>query len=149
MTVVARRAEIDELARAAYTLSASDARLRGRATRTPGALSLAHARALRVLAERGPMTVGALAERVETTSAAVTQLINGLAKAGYVTRERAETGDRRIATVSLTATGRARHDDRQARLDHSLGEALADLDAAQVRSATAVLRRLADLYDTL
>jgi MarR family transcriptional regulator, organic hydroperoxide resistance regulator len=38
------------------------------------------------------MTIGALAERVETTSAAVTQLVNGLEKAGLVTRERAETG---------------------------------------------------------
>jgi MarR family transcriptional regulator, organic hydroperoxide resistance regulator len=144
-----QRAAIGELAKAAYKLSASDARLRGRATREPGALSLTHARALKSLAECGPMTIGALAERVETTSAAVTQLVNGLARAGLVTRERAETGDRRVATVSLTAAGHARHIERQTQLERSLDEALADLDATQVQSVATVLLRLADLYDTL
>jgi MarR family transcriptional regulator, organic hydroperoxide resistance regulator len=144
-----RSAAIDEIASAAYKLSASDARLRGRATRDPGALSLTHARALRSLAECGPLTIGALAERVETTSAAVTQLINGLEKAGLVTRERAETGDRRVATVALTAAGRARHIERQTHLERSLDEALADLDTGQLRSVATVLLRLTDLYDTL
>ncbi|WP_218040037.1 hypothetical protein [Streptomyces paromomycinus] len=36
---------------------AADARLRGRATRTPGALSLTHARALRVLTQSGPLSI--------------------------------------------------------------------------------------------
>jgi MarR family transcriptional regulator, organic hydroperoxide resistance regulator len=104
---------------------------------------------LKSLAECGPLTIGALAERVETTSAAVTQLVNGLAKAGFVTRERAKTEDRRIATVALTAAGRARHLERQTHLERALDEALADMDAAQVQSVTTVLLRLADLYDTL
>ena len=143
------RAAVDELARAAYKLSAADARLRGRATRDPDALSLTHARALKSLAECGPLTIGALAERVETTSAAVTQLVNGLARAGLVTRERAETGDRRVATVSLTAVGHSRHIERQTHLDRSLDVALADLEDDQVQSVASVLLRLADLYDTL
>lgn len=144
-----KRLAIDQIATAAYKLSAADARLRGRATREPEALSLTHARALRSLAERGPMTIGALSERVETTSAAVTQLVNGLERAGLVTRHRAETGDRRTATVSLTDAGRARHVERQSHLEHALDEALADLDAVQVQTAATVLLRLADLYDTL
>ena len=97
----------------------------------------------------GALTIGALAERVETTSAALTQLVNGLERAGFVTRERAETGDRRLATVSLTAAGRARHVERQAHLERSLDEVLADLNAAQVQTVATVLRRLAELYDTL
>jgi hypothetical protein len=76
-----QRAAIDELAKAAYKLSASDARLRGRATREPGALSLTHARALKSLAECGPMTIGALAERVETTIERQTQLERSLDEA--------------------------------------------------------------------
>lgn len=148
-TAPRHKAALDELARAAYKLSAADSRLRGRATREPGALSLTHARALKSLADSGPMTIGALAERVETTSAAVTQLVTGLEKAGLVTRERSVTGDRRIATVALTAAGRARHLERQTHLERSLDKALADLDAAQVESVSAVLLRLADLYDTL
>jgi DNA-binding MarR family transcriptional regulator len=145
----ARRAVIDELAKAAYKVSAADARLRGRATREPTALSLTHARALKSLAESGPMTIGALAERVETTGAAVTQLVNGLSRAGLVTRERAETGDRRIATVALTDAGRRRHLERQRHLERCLDEALVDLDSAGVDVATTVLLRLANLYDTL
>ena len=144
-----QRAAIVELAGAAYKLSAADARLRGRATREPDALSLTHARALKKLAEYGPMTIGALAERVETTSAAVTQLVNGLAKAGLVTRERAETGDRRVATVALTPAGHARHIERQTHLQRSLDEALTDLNATQLRTVATVLLRLADIYDTL
>jgi DNA-binding MarR family transcriptional regulator len=142
-------APVKQLARAAYKLSAADSRLRGRATRDPDALSLTHARALKCLAELGPMTIGALAEQVETTSAAVTQLVTGLERAGFVTRERAKTGDRRIATVSLTAAGRARHLERQTHLERSLDEVVAGLDPAHVQSASTILLRLADLYDTL
>ena len=50
--------------------------------------------------------------------------------------------------MSLTDAGRARHVERQAHLERTLGEALTDLDAAQVQSVAAVLRRLAELYDT-
>ncbi|BBY29133.1 MarR family winged helix-turn-helix transcriptional regulator [Mycolicibacterium sediminis] len=143
-----RGSAIGELAGAAYALSAADARLRGRATRDPEALSLTHARALKSLAD-GPLTVGALAERVETTSAAVTQLVTGLERAGYVTRVRALSGDRRTATVALTSAGRARHAERQRHLDRALARITADLDLAQVRTAATVLTRLVHLYDEL
>ncbi|MEN4476409.1 MarR family transcriptional regulator [Mycolicibacterium cosmeticum] len=145
----ARKDAIDQLAAAAYKLSASDARLRGRATRDPGALSLAHARALRSLAEAGPMSVSALAVRVETTGAAVTQLVNGLERAGLVRRERSVTGDRRTATVSLTDRGRAIHEERQAHLERLLGDAVADLEVAGIHQVATVLLRLTDLYDEL
>jgi DNA-binding MarR family transcriptional regulator len=71
------------------------------------------------------MTVGDLAERVETSWS------TAFAKAGFVTRERAEMGDRRVATVSLTDDGRARHIERQTHLELSLNEALTDMDATQ------------------
>ena len=144
-----RRDLADGLARAAYSLSAADARLRGRATREPGAISLTHARALKSLAENGPMTVGALAQRVETTGAAVTQLVTGLSRAGLVTRNRAQSGDRRVATVELTPAGLERHQTREKHLRRSMKELTADLDAAQVEAATTVILRLAALYDTL
>ncbi|WP_035793613.1 MarR family winged helix-turn-helix transcriptional regulator [Kitasatospora mediocidica] len=139
---------LDQLARAAYSLSAADARLRGRATRTPGALSLTHARALRVLAEDGPLPVNQLAARTETTGAATTQLVNGLAEAGYVTRER-HTSDKRSVLVTLTATGRGRHDERQQALADALSEALGHIDTSTLDAATDVLRRLAGIYDAL
>ncbi|MFI5758482.1 MarR family winged helix-turn-helix transcriptional regulator [Streptomyces sp. NPDC051569] len=139
---------LDQLARAAYSLSAADSRLRGRATRTPGALSLTHARALRVLAESGPLPIGQLAAATETTGAAATQLVNGLAAAGYVTRER-PTGDKRSVIVTLTDSGRDRHHERQAALTQALDTALAHHDAAALDTATDVLRQLAPIYDRL
>jgi MarR family transcriptional regulator, organic hydroperoxide resistance regulator len=145
----ARATGTDHLAKAAYRLSAADSRLRGRATRDPNALSLSHARALKSLATHGPMTVSQLASHVETTGAAVTQLVNGLVNAGFVTRERANAADRRTVVVALTAAGRRRHHDRDTILTTNLTELLADLDQRAVETATLVLNRLATLYDKL
>ena len=139
---------LDQLARAAYSLSAADSRLRGRATRTPGALSLTHARALRALAETGPLATGQLATATETTGAGTTQLVNGLVAAGYVTRER-PADDKRTVLVALTDAGRSRHHERQAALTQALDTALAHHDTAALDIATDVLRELAAIYDHL
>ncbi|MFI6054490.1 MarR family winged helix-turn-helix transcriptional regulator [Streptomyces violascens] len=144
----AREQAVAELARAAYSLSAADSRLRGRATRTPGALSLTHARALRILAEEGPLSIGRLAATTETTGAATTQLINGLAAAGYVTRERPPS-DKRSVLVALTAAGRQRHQERERALADALSKALAHHDTEALRAATDILRHLAGIYDEL
>ncbi|MBU3068033.1 MarR family transcriptional regulator [Nocardia sp. NEAU-G5] len=143
-----RASALDLLARAAYRLSAADSRLRGRATRSPEALSLTHARALRALADQGPLTISQLAALTETTSAATTQLLNGLAAAGYVTRERVP-GDKRSVLVALTETGRVRCRERMVAMTDSLQEELADQDIAALRSATEVLDRLVAIYDRL
>jgi DNA-binding MarR family transcriptional regulator len=137
------------LARAAYRLSAADSRLRGRATRDAEALSLAHARALKSLAEHGPMTVNQLAGHVETTGAAVTQLVTGLVTAGYVSRERAASGDRRTSIVALTDKGFRRHEEREQVLTAGLRELTHDLDQETIEAAGTVLTRLASLYDRL
>ncbi|MEU4898198.1 MarR family transcriptional regulator [Streptomyces sp. NPDC044780] len=147
-TSLTRPQVLDQLARAAYSLSAADARLRGRATRTPGALSLTHARALRALAESDPLSINQLAAATETTAAAATQLVNGLVAAGYVTRER-PTHDKRSVQVSLTDAGRARHQERQTLLTEALTSALAHHDTIALDAATDVLRRLAAIYDQL
>ncbi|MGW4242420.1 MarR family winged helix-turn-helix transcriptional regulator [Nocardia sp. NPDC004722] len=143
-----RAAALDLLARAAYRLSAADSRLRGRATRSPEALSLTHARALRALDEQGPLTIGGLAALAETTGAATTQLVNGLVAAGYVTRERGP-GDKRSVLVMLTAAGRVRCRERMAAMDDALRVELAEQDTAALRSAAEVLDRLVAIYDQL
>ncbi|MEU4203740.1 MarR family transcriptional regulator [Streptomyces sp. NPDC045470] len=142
-----RKLALDELSRAAYSLSAADARLRGRATRTPGALSLTHARALRVLAENGPLSIRELAAATETTPPGATQLVNGLVAAGYVTRE--QVPGRKAVAVALTASGQERHNERQALLQQALDTALTDYDTAALDSAAEVLRRLSVIYDRL
>ncbi|MFI7000278.1 MarR family winged helix-turn-helix transcriptional regulator [Nocardia sp. NPDC050175] len=144
----ARSAAIDQLARAAYRLSAADSRLRGRATRSPEALSLTHARALRVLADQGPLTIGQLAAGTETTGAATTQLVNSLLAAGYVTRER-DTEDKRSVRVALTDVGRTRSRERMQAMIDAMSEELAEQDLAALRSATEVLDSLIAIYDRL
>ncbi|MEE1786182.1 MarR family transcriptional regulator [Streptomyces sp. SP17BM10] len=139
---------LDRLARAAYRLSAADARLRGRATRTPGALSLTHARALRTLADQGPLTISGLAAGTETTGAATTQLVNGLVAAGYVTRTRPPE-DKRSVVVALTEAGRERHRQRQQALADALHADLSDYDADALDRAAEVLQRLSAVYDRL
>jgi DNA-binding MarR family transcriptional regulator len=139
---------LDRLARAAYSLSAADSRLRGRATRIAGAISLTHARAMRALADQGPLTMAQLAAATETTNAAATQLVNGLVRAGYVTRERS-ANDKRSAVVALTTAGLQRHRDRQTALVRALQAAFAEDDSTALDAATDVLRRLAGIYDQL
>ncbi|AHH96925.1 hypothetical protein GCM10010174_74180 [Kutzneria viridogrisea] len=143
-----REQALDQLGRAAYRLSAADARLRGRATRSADALSLTHARALRVLAEQGPSTVSQLAAGTETTSAGVTQLVNGLVQAGYVTRQRSAT-DQRSVTVALTDKGADRHAKRSQALTEALDEAFGDLDEQELARAARVLGQLVEVYDRL
>jgi DNA-binding MarR family transcriptional regulator len=139
---------LDRLARAAYSLSAADSRLRGRATRIAGAISLTHARAMRALADRGPLAIAQLATATETTNAAATQLVNGLVRAGYVTRERS-ANDQRSVVVALTAAGLQRHRDRQTALVRALEVAFVEHDITALDAATDVLRRLVGIYDQL
>lgn len=139
---------LDRLARAAYSLSAADSRLRGRATRIAGAISLTHARAMRALADQGPLTIAQLATATETTNAAATQLVNGLVRAGYVTRERS-ANDKRSVVVALTAAGLQRHRDRQTTLVRALQAAFVEHDSTALDAATDVLRRLVGIYDQL
>ena len=139
---------LDRLARAAYSLSAADSRLRGRATRIAGAISLTHARAMRALADQGPLTIAQLATATETTNAAATQLVNGLVRAGYVTRERS-ANDKRSVVVALTAAGLQRHRDRQTALVRALQAAFVEHNSTALDAATDVLRRLAGIYDQL
>jgi MarR family transcriptional regulator, organic hydroperoxide resistance regulator len=148
LSQAARDQALDRLARASYSLSAADSRLRGRATRIAGAVSLTHARAMRALADQGPLTIAQLAAAAETTNAAATQLVNGLVRAGYVTRERS-ANDKRSVVVTLTAAGLRRHRDRQAILVRGLQTAFSELDITALDAATDVLRRLAGIYDQL
>lgn len=139
---------INALSQATYSLTAADSRLRGRATRTPGAVSMAHARTLKVLAEEGDLSVKELAIRTETTAAGVTQLINGLEQTGYVERFRSDN-DRRSVTVRLTPTGLKRHQDREKQLRHILCETLSDFDAEQIEQSAEIIKRLIYVLDQL
>ncbi|MEO3932266.1 MarR family transcriptional regulator [Micrococcaceae bacterium Sec7.4] len=64
-------------------------------------LNLTDFRALSVLAQLGPVTVGKLAAELGATPATTTAIVSRLVSRGYVTRHRG-TGDRRQVHVSAT-----------------------------------------------
>ncbi|WP_159398277.1 MarR family winged helix-turn-helix transcriptional regulator [Streptomyces aureocirculatus] len=98
------------------------------------------------LTARGPLSIAELAKGVETTSAAATQLVNGLVNVGYVDRE-PDVGNRRAVRVSLTAKGRDRH--RERILADALAEPLTHLSTGDLAIAADVLDRLSGIYDEL
>lgn len=136
------------LVRAAYQLSAADARLRGRATREAGALSMTHARILKLLDERGSLSVTELAEGTETSSGAVTQLLKGLVAAGYVEKHVADD-DRRRVEVTLTSVGQERSRQREAMIHAWLQTSLASYSEQELTAVVTILTQLGELYDRL
>ncbi|MFL5926798.1 MAG: MarR family winged helix-turn-helix transcriptional regulator [Gaiellaceae bacterium] len=60
----------------------------------------------------GPLRVGQLASRMDTTPATATRAVDALEEAGYVTR-RADVGDRRGTVVVATAKGQRWADRRR------------------------------------
>lgn len=69
-------------------------------------LSLPQFRALVVLAARGPVTVGTLADELDVHSSTITRLCDRLVGRGYVTRAPA-ADSRREVVVALTNAGRS------------------------------------------
>jgi DNA-binding MarR family transcriptional regulator len=67
-------------------------------------LSVSQAWALRALAERGPLAMGALAEELRLSVSAATRVVDPLARRKLVRREPGSS-DRRVRTVALTAAG--------------------------------------------
>jgi DNA-binding MarR family transcriptional regulator len=145
----ATKSALDLLSRAAYRLSAADARLRGRATRNDQALSLPQARALAALAAEDGLTVAQLADAVEVSGAGTTQLLHRLERDGLVVRRRGQEKDQRVVTVHLTGAGRDRHESRAGFLDRRLAEVFSDLGNDEMTRTADALLRLAALYDEL
>jgi DNA-binding MarR family transcriptional regulator len=69
-------------------------------------LSLSQVRALMVLDHRGPLTVGALAAHVGLSQPATSRAVEGLLRAGLVTREE-DPADRRVKRVAIAEAGRS------------------------------------------
>lgn len=66
-----------------------------------------HARALRIVDRDGPMRLGELAAALHVVPRSVTDVVDALADAGWVTRT-PDPADRRATVITTTAAGRAR-----------------------------------------
>lgn len=138
---------LERLGAAFRELLAAERRLRGRDShRDPGVLSMAHFRALGVLAEQGPLPAGRIAAAAQLTPASVTQMLDHLEQEGLVLRERSAE-DRRVVVVTLTAEGEARFAAKRTHFRARWEAMFADLTSAEQAAGAEVLRRLTGLLD--
>ncbi|MGH2842934.1 MAG: MarR family winged helix-turn-helix transcriptional regulator [Solirubrobacteraceae bacterium] len=129
-------------------LMASVRRLRGRETQRPGELSFAHYSLLFGFAhEDAPLSSRQIAEGADLSPATVTQMLETLEACGLVVRVRSAQ-DRRVVLTELTGAGREAISARRATLEPRFQAALSDFSAAELRTAAAVLDRLAAYHDS-
>jgi DNA-binding MarR family transcriptional regulator len=114
----------------------------------PGRLTAPQVNLLTPLADAGEMSSGQMAEAAGLTPATTTHMLDQLAVAGVVERERQEH-DKRVVITRLTATGSKMLDDRVEEMTEAWAEALADYDAEQLAAASDVLESICRFVDDL
>lgn len=109
-------------------------------------LTIERTRLLALLREYGPVRINELARLMHITQPAMTEMLRGVNRLGWVSTEKDAT-DRRAVLVDITSKGVAVSDEfRQARAE-LMAEALAGLDPIDVsylREAVPVILRLAE-----
>jgi DNA-binding MarR family transcriptional regulator len=148
-TEAARADEIDPLTQVGESFKAAMGavrRLRGREARHPDKLSYAQYSLLFGLADEPQLSASRLAYVADLAPATVTEMLDHLETDGLVQRTRSDR-DKRVVLVSLTRRGKTLVQRRRAHLERRWREELADFDDEQLRNASAVLDRLAELFD--
>jgi DNA-binding MarR family transcriptional regulator len=138
----------ERLAHSFKATTAAMRRLRGRESHRPGELSGAQYSLLFCLRECDPIRTSELALAADLSAASTTEMLDGMAAAGLVTRLRSEQ-DRRVVLVSLTEHGRAMVEERRARYEPRWLAALEGISDRDLRAASEVLDRLRGLFDEL
>jgi DNA-binding MarR family transcriptional regulator len=142
-----RETQMLELGAAFRRVFRSLSRLRGRDTHL-GAGELSHAQfeLLIELHERGELAAGELASAARMAPGTVTQMLDHLAECGHVERVRSAT-DRRVVVSRLTEQGHAKIEAKRAAWRSRWEQALAGLEAEELRAATEVLSRLGAMVE--
>ena len=123
-------------------------RFRGRETRSHGGLSDAQYTLLFGLRDVPELPLRELAELADLAPATAAEMLEGLATAGLVRRERSEH-DRRVVLTSLTERGRDLVEARRARFEPRWRAALAEFSDEELLIAASVLDRLREMFDEL
>lgn len=123
-------------------------RLRGRETHRPGELSYAQYSLLFGLAHGGALPARDLAYAADLSPATVTQMLEGLERAGLVERVRSDQ-DKRLVLTSLTTHGREVVERRREQLEPRWRAALAGFGDQDLLTAAAILDRLREMFDEL
>ncbi len=126
----------------AARLRLSATRLARRLRQESGAgLSPSQLSALAVIANHGPLTLGALAEHERVAPPSITKVVSKLECDGLVTRS-PDPADRRVCHVAISSTGETLLEEIRRRKTAWLTERISQLDADRQR-------RLADALDVL
>ncbi|MBV8221440.1 MAG: MarR family transcriptional regulator [Solirubrobacterales bacterium] len=136
----------DQVARSFKRALAALRRMRGRETHYPGELTDAQYSLLFCLRDQSQMSLRDLADAADLSPASVTEMLEGLAVAGLVDRQRSER-DRRVVLTSLTDNGRVLVEERRARFEPRLRAALDPFSEDELVVAAAVLDRLRDMFE--
>ncbi len=138
----------DQLARSFKASMAAVRRLRGRESHRPDELSDAQYSLLFCLRAHSDLPTSELAIAADLSPASTTEMLDALAAAGLVTRERSQR-DRRVVLTSLTDRGRGLVEERRARYEPRWRAALAEFSERDLAVAAAVLDRIRGLFDEL
>jgi DNA-binding MarR family transcriptional regulator len=123
-------------------------RLRGRETHRPGELSFAQYSLLFSLAAGEALSAGELALAADISPASATQMLDALERAGLVERVRSGQ-DKRVVLTSLTGRGREVVECRRALMEPRWRAALADFTNRDLRTASAILDRIREMFDEM
>jgi DNA-binding MarR family transcriptional regulator len=137
-----------QLGRSFKRAMAAVRRMRGRETRRSGDLSDAQYGLLFSLRGQSELSSSELAEAADLSPATTTEMLDALERAGLVSRTRS-LRDRRVVLTSLTERGRALVDERHARYEPRWRAAFEDFSEDELRTAAAVLDRMAAMFDDL
>jgi DNA-binding MarR family transcriptional regulator len=137
-----------ELGRAFKSATAAVRRLRSRESRRGGELRDVQYTLLFGLREHNELPSSEVAQLAALSPAAATELLDQLVQQGLVRRARSER-DRRVVLVSLTDRGEALVEERRAIFEPRWRDAFSEFSEAELRTAIAVLERMAELFDEL
>lgn len=138
----------EQLARSFKAAMAAVRRLRGRESHRPGELSDAQYSLLFCMRSQDAMPTSELADLADLSPASTTEMLEGLAAAGLVMRERSER-DRRVVLTSLTERGSELVEARRARYEPRWRAALDEFTEEELVVAATVLDRLRVLFDEI
>lgn len=130
---------LDQLGRLLRQLT----RLTGGADDDAPSMTASQRIALVELGQDGPLRINDLAHRMGASAPTASRAVDALETLGLATRT-PDPDDRRALHVELSATGRARFEDRMARAARAFEPAAAELTAAERRELLALLERMTE-----
>jgi DNA-binding MarR family transcriptional regulator len=122
----------------------SDLARRMRAADPPGELTPSRLSALSIIAGRGGLRVGELAEHLAISAPTASQVVDALQDQGLIVREH-DRSDRRVCRVAASPAGHALLDELSKRATGMLAERIAGLPPDQIAALTGALPALETL----